>query len=56
MSQREKTITRASKEWFSRPDDERYLTWDDLYQATFRRGHASRVFVCDNRIVWVRGR
>jgi len=26
----EKTLTRASKEWLARPDDERYLTLDDL--------------------------
>ncbi len=33
-------IGRVSSEWFSRPDDERYLNLPDLYQAV--RSHAER--------------
>ena len=33
-------IGRVSSEWFSRPDDERYLNLPDLYEAV--RGHAER--------------
>jgi hypothetical protein len=35
-------LTRASKEWFRRPDDERYLSLDDLYRATLERSYISR--------------
>ena len=31
-------ITRASHEWWKRPDDERYLTLDDLYRAIKDQG------------------
>jgi hypothetical protein len=33
-------IGRVSSEWFSRPDDERYLNLPDLYEAV--RGRAER--------------
>jgi hypothetical protein len=51
----EKTLTRASKEWFSRPDDERYLSLDDLYEATHLRAHQSRVRTDTTRSLLVRG-
>ena len=31
-------IGRVSSEWFSRPDDERYLSLSDLYAAVRARG------------------
>jgi Domain of unknown function (DUF932) len=51
----EKTLTRASKEWFSRPDDERYLSLDDLYEATHRRAHQSQIRTDTTRSLLVRG-
>jgi hypothetical protein len=37
---RRQRIVRVSSEWFSRPDDERYLNLPDLYEAV--RGRAER--------------
>lgn len=49
------TITRASREWLIRPDDERYLSLDDLYAATFTRAHQSRVRTLVNQSLIARG-
>lgn len=48
-------ITRASHEWWKRPDDERYLTLDDLYQAILARAHESRVTTLPNQSLLARG-
>lgn len=48
-------ITRASREWWKRPDDERYLTLDDLYQAILARAHESRVTTISNQSLLARG-
>jgi hypothetical protein len=48
-------ITRASREWWKRPDDERYLTLDDLYQAILARAHESRVTTIPNQSLLARG-
>ena len=34
---------RVSSQWFSRPDDERYLNLDDLYEATRKRADGAHV-------------
>ncbi len=48
-------ITRASREWWKRPDDERYLTLHDLYQAILARAHESRVTTLPNQSLLARG-
>ena len=49
------TLTRASKQWLTRPDDERYLTLDDLYDAVCGRARESRVLTVPNRSLLARG-
>lgn len=49
------TITRAAYEWWTRPDDERYLSLDDLYRATFVRAHQSRARTIQNDELLARG-
>ena len=49
------TITRASREWWTRPDDERYLTLPDLHAATLARAERSRVSVIPNQSLIARG-
>jgi Domain of unknown function (DUF932) len=51
----EKNLTRAHREWISRPEDERYLSLDDLYEATHLRAHQSRVLTVPNRSLVARG-
>src|ERR1700688_3491736 len=53
--QAENNLTRASREWISRPDDERYLSLDDLYEAVCGRANESRVLTVPNRSLVVRG-
>jgi hypothetical protein len=48
-------ITRASREWISRPDDERYLTLEDLHRATRERAYRSEVRTVVNRSLLARG-
>jgi hypothetical protein len=48
-------ITRASREWWTRPDDERYLTLDDLYRAILARARESRVSTIPNQSLLARG-
>lgn len=38
-----KELFQASREWFSRPDDERYLTLESLHEATLTRADNSAV-------------
>lgn len=40
-----KNLYQASREWFSRPDDERYLTLDALRAATLDRADRSETYV-----------
>jgi len=49
------TLTRASREWFSRPDDERYLTLDHLYANTLARADASVARTIPNKSLVIRG-
>jgi hypothetical protein len=48
-------ITRASREWWKRPDDERYLTLDDLHRAILARAEESRVSTIPNQSLLARG-
>jgi hypothetical protein len=48
-------ITRASTEWWKRPVDERYLTLDGLYHATFLRAHQSRAHTLTSDTLYARG-
>lgn len=49
------TITRASEEWWNRPDDQRFLTLDELYHATHLRADQSRVRTIENKSLVARG-
>jgi len=42
------TITRACREWWTRPDDERFTTLDELHAATYARSAASEIRVTPN--------
>lgn len=56
MSIAETTVLdRASREWWKRPDDERFLTLSDLHQATLARRNESRVSVVPNQSLIARG-
>ena len=48
-------LTRASEEWWKRPDDERYLTLDHLYASTLARADASEARTIVNDSLLVRG-
>ncbi|HXO20948.1 MAG TPA: hypothetical protein VOA87_13620 [Thermoanaerobaculia bacterium] len=48
-------ITRASEEWWKRPDDERYLTLEELHQATLLQADRSRVATISNLALAARG-
>jgi hypothetical protein len=41
-------IGRVSSEWFSRPDDERYLSLSELHDAVLGRAEASRTRIVDS--------
>ncbi len=49
------TITRASKEWFRRPADERYLSLADLRKATHERARISRSKVIMSTSLYAEG-
>src|SRR5579863_905969 len=67
LSQNEQTVTngfrvdisrgervgRVSSEWFSRPDDERYLSLSDLYDAVRRRADRAQARTVESRAVRV---
>lgn len=55
MLSENRTITRASKEWFARPDDQRFLTLPDLHTATLERTHSSKMRVIANQSLLARG-
>src|SRR5712671_1880782 len=46
-------VGRVSSEWFSRPDDERYLSLTDLYDAVRRRAESAQVRTVESRTVKV---
>ena len=46
-------IGRVSSEWFSRPDDERYLSLTDLYDAVRRRADRAQTRTVESRAVRV---
>src|ERR1700736_6340370 len=46
-------IGRVSSEWFSRPDDERYLSLTDLYDAVRRRAERAQTRTVESRAVRV---
>jgi hypothetical protein len=48
-------LTRASEEWWKRPDDERYLTLDHLYASTRARADGSEARTILNDSLLVRG-
>jgi len=48
-------LTRASREWWKRPDDERYLSLDHLYANTRARADGSEVRTTLNTSLLVRG-
>jgi hypothetical protein len=46
-------VGRVSSEWFSRPDDERYLSLTDLYGAVLRRAERAEARTVESRAVKV---
>src|SRR3981081_1279005 len=44
-------VGRVSSDWFSRPDDERYLSLTDLYDAVRRRAECAQVRTVESRSV-----
>src|SRR6266576_103302 len=46
-------VGRVSSEWFSRPDDERYLSLTDLYDAVRRRAERAQTRIVESRAVKV---
>ena len=51
----ETTIRRASNEWWRRPEDERYLSLEDLFTATFNRKFLSRIATTSTAKLIARG-
>jgi hypothetical protein len=46
-------VGRVSSEWFSRPDDERYLSLTDLHDAVRRRAECAQARTVESRAVKV---
>ena len=46
-------VGRVSSEWFSRPDDERYLSLDDLARSVRSRSERSRTRVVETALIHV---
>jgi hypothetical protein len=53
---RGRNISRVSSEWFSRPDDERFLSLPDLYDRVRARAEAATTRVVESRAVRVEAR
>lgn len=53
---RGRNIARVSSEWFSRPDDERFLSLSDLYGRVRARADAARTRVVESRTLRVEAR
>jgi len=47
MLQEQRVDGRVNREWSNRPDDQRYLSLDDLYQSVKHRADHSKVFNAD---------
>jgi hypothetical protein len=48
--------SRVSSEWFSRPDDERFLSLRDLHEAVLARAHSARTHIIESRNIRVEAR
>ncbi|MBO9579518.1 MAG: DUF932 domain-containing protein [Sphingobium sp.] len=48
--------SRVSSEWFSRPDDERFLSLDDLYKSVHARSKTSHTRIVESRAIRVEAR
>tara|TARA_R110000787_G_scaffold108759_5_gene217207 strand:+ start:2236 stop:2505 length:270 start_codon:yes stop_codon:yes gene_type:complete len=48
-------VDRVSSEWFSRPDDERYLSLDDLFASVKGRAERSRTQTVESAAIRGRG-
>lgn len=48
--------SRVSSEWFSRPDDERYLSLGDLHRSVHARAERSRTCIVESRSIKVEAR
>jgi hypothetical protein len=46
-------VGRVSSEWFSRPDDERYLSLDDLFASVKGRAERSRTRTVESAAIRV---
>ncbi|MGE4306326.1 MAG: DUF932 domain-containing protein [Novosphingobium sp.] len=53
---RGQNISRVSSEWFSRPDDERYLSLTDLHASVRRRADRATTRIVESRAVRVEAR
>jgi hypothetical protein len=53
---RSERVVRVSSEWFSRPDDERYLSLIDLYDTVHRRAECAQARTVESRAVKVEAR
>ncbi|AIT79771.1 hypothetical protein [Novosphingobium pentaromativorans] len=53
---RGQNISRVSSEWFSRPDDERYLSLTDLHASVRRRADQATTRIVESRSVRVEAR
>ncbi|MAC58696.1 MAG: DUF932 domain-containing protein [Novosphingobium sp.] len=53
---RGQNISRVSSEWFSRPDDERYLSLTDLHASVRRRADQATTRIVESRAVRVEAR
>ncbi|WP_278393924.1 DUF932 domain-containing protein [Sphingobium yanoikuyae] len=53
---RGKNISRVSSEWFSRPQDERYLSLEDLYDSVRTRAERATTRIVESRTVRVEAR
>jgi hypothetical protein len=50
---RGENVDRVSSEWFSRPDDERYLSLDDLFASVIGRAERSRTRTVESAAIRV---
>lgn len=53
---RGRNIGRVSSEWFSRPDDERFLSLTDLYDVVYARAERANTRVVDSKAIRVEAR
>ncbi|WP_447725544.1 DUF932 domain-containing protein [Sphingomonas koreensis] len=53
---RGRNVSRVSSEWFSRPDDERFLSLDDLYDRVRARADSATTRIVESRAVRVEAR